>query len=325
MTKLSKTVLNIQNLTKIYNGNFCAVDNVSFHIKSAEVYGLLGVNGAGKTSVISCIMSLEPFTSGRISVFDYDIKKNPNEAKSCVGFVPQEVVNYGFFTMAEVLDFHLGFYGYNHKNSREYKNYILETLDLLEHKDKKVKALSGGMKRRMLIARALLHKPKLVLLDEPTAGVDIGLRQKVKDLVRQLRSEGVSILLTTHYLEEAEDLCDRIGVIHEGKIIQEGVPLDLIKELSFQEITLSFKENKKVKHDYLISEDNGQFKFSLPYNFNFPKLLKDIHVTLDEVSSLKVKEGTLEDVFSRLVSDKNLPDVDLRKSQNQQKKESSYA
>ena len=240
--------LEVSGLNKVYPNGFKAVKDVSFHIKPGEVYGLLGVNGAGKTSIISCIMTLESITSGGISIFQHDIQKQPTLAKSLVGFVPQELISYGFFTVDEILDFHTGFYGYSPRDVSEHKEFILKELDLWVHRKKRIKMLSGGMQRRMLVARALVHRPKLVLLDEPTAGVDIQLRQKVKSLVRQLSSEGVALLLTTHYLEEAEELCDRIGVIHQGVMRKEGSPQQLIQELTYQEVSFSLNSFRELRH-----------------------------------------------------------------------------
>lgn len=301
---MSHLPLEIKNLTKVYPNGFTAVKDISFSIKPGEVYGLLGMNGAGKTSIISCIMTLERMTKGQISILGHDIIQSPYDAKLSVGFVPQEVISYGFFSVDEILNFFMGFYGYKSAEHKDFKDYILETLDLMPHKNKNVKSLSGGMKRRMLIARALLHRPKLVLLDEPTAGVDIQLREKVKDLIRKLSSEGVAFLLTTHYLEEAQQLCNQIGVMHEGQMIKEGTPETLIKELSSQKISMKIPSRSDISHPYLENKHNDIYTFNLPYQSSLQNLLEDLNLNLPQISSLKVREGSLEDAFSGLVLNK---------------------
>ncbi|MFZ4405127.1 MAG: ABC transporter ATP-binding protein [Pseudobdellovibrionaceae bacterium] len=207
--------LQIKNLNKSY-GTTHAVQDVSFNIEPAEIFALLGPNGAGKTSTIACITTLEQPTSGQIQIFDFDLKTQTMQAKRMIGVVHQEVINSGFFDVEEILKFQSGYYGL--RNNHEQIQYLLHKLSLFEHRHKKVKQLSGGMKRRLMIAKALVHKPKLLILDEPTAGVDVELRESLWVFVKELQSQGISILLTTHYLEEAQRLCRRVGIINKGRL-----------------------------------------------------------------------------------------------------------
>jgi ABC-2 type transport system ATP-binding protein len=206
----------LENFQKSY-GQVQAVKGVTFDLRPGEIFGLLGPNGAGKTSIISCITTLEKPTGGVIKVFGHDVVKASRVSKSMVGCVPQEVINHGYFSVEEILHFHSGFFGLRNNHARIEE--LLKELRLSEHRHKKVKQLSGGMKRRLMIAKALVHSPKLLLLDEPTAGVDIELRDSLWAYVSKLRSEGTTILLTTHYLEEAERLCDRVAVINRGELL----------------------------------------------------------------------------------------------------------
>ncbi|NRA90934.1 MAG: ABC transporter ATP-binding protein, partial [Simkaniaceae bacterium] len=207
------TPLKIKNLTKSY-GKVVAVDDASFEIHPGEVFGLLGPNGAGKTTIISNIVTLQAFSKGVIEVFGIDIQKNPRLAKSHIGFVPQELIHHGFFSVEEILKYNASYFGI--PLDKDHLKYLLDKLHLYHHRKKLVNQLSGGMKRRLLIIKALMHKPKLLLLDEPTAGVDIELRASLWKFIQELKKDNLSILLTTHYLEEAERLCDRIGILNQG-------------------------------------------------------------------------------------------------------------
>lgn len=293
--------LEVLNLSKNY-GSLKAVDNVSFSIKKGEIFGLLGPNGAGKTTVISTIVSLEEPSSGEVQVFGQNIRASKH-SKYHLGFVPQEIINHGFFSVEEILQFHSGYYGV--KNNQSRIDYLLQKLGLTEHKDKKVKQLSGGMKRRLLIAKALVHRPKLLLLDEPTAGVDIELRESLWDFVTELRKEeGLSILLTTHYLEEAEQLCDRIGFISRGKLIKIGPTSELIEGHTNRFMSIVLKPETKVKceHQFFIKRLGDTLTFKLPYQYPVGELLASTSLKLEEIQDIKIQEGTLDDVFRQVVS-----------------------
>ncbi|MCB0357844.1 MAG: ABC transporter ATP-binding protein, partial [Bdellovibrionales bacterium] len=243
--------LQVIELVKNYK-NVEAVKNVSFQIQPGEIFGLLGPNGAGKTSIISCAVTLEQPTSGNIKIFGHDVQKEPKLAKYKMGIVPQELIHHGFFNTREILEIHSGYYGLI--NNRKRIDYLLQKLGLWEHREKKVRQLSGGMKRRLLVAKALVHQPKLLLLDEPTAGVDIELRESLWKFVRELQKEGVSVLLTTHYLEEAEELCDRVGILNSGKLIRVGETHQLIKELTHRRVSFNLRNSQlNLEHELCIS------------------------------------------------------------------------
>ncbi len=295
--------LEIDNLSKWY-GSLCAVDCVNFEIKEGEIFGLLGPNGAGKTSIISTITTLNAPTSGSVRVFGYDVVQSPKAAKYLTGCVPQELVNYGFFTVEELLGIQSAYFGL--WRNRTQIQFLLDKLGLWEHRNKKVKELSGGLKRRLLIAKALVHKPKLLLLDEPTAGVDIELRLSLWDFINELSDQGTSILLTTHYLEEAEQLCERIGVIHRGKLKLAGNTEEIIKRYTVREVTLTLKEEiAPLEHEYLIRQEAHQLHFKLPSRNSIGELMTTLPIDLTYVQDVKIREGKLEDAFQRIIGEEN--------------------
>lgn len=264
-----------------------AVKDASFFVKPGEIFGLLGPNGAGKTSIISTITTLEKPTSGQALVFGEDVVKKPNLTKLQIGVVPQEIVTQGFFSLVEILQFHSGYYGiWNNKARIE---FLLKRLSLWEHKEKQVKQLSGGMKRRMMIAKALVHSPKMILLDEPTAGVDIELRKSLWDFVLELKSEGTSILLTTHYLQEAEELCDRVGIINKGELKYVGETKKIIKDLTKRHVSIELMNKESVS-------------FEIPAGMGVGELLAQKDIKVSEIQDLKTREGTLEEAFLSLLN-----------------------
>ncbi|MCB9026789.1 MAG: ABC transporter ATP-binding protein [Bdellovibrionaceae bacterium] len=291
--------LKVQNLVKNYN-KVQAVKNVSFELQPGEIFGLLGPNGAGKTSIISCIVTLETPNEGLIEVFGHDVTQQAKAAKYKMGFVPQELIHHGFFSAEEILEIHSGYYCI--VNNRERIHYLLNELGLWEHKDKKVRQLSGGMKRRLLVAKALVHEPRLLLLDEPTAGVDIELRESLWKFVCELKKEGVSVLLTTHYLEEAEELCQRVGVLSHGRLIKLGETHDLITELTHRRVSFSLKNSlKKIHHELKTEELNNRHIFNIPYTKSIEELFNELSLGLGDVTDLKIQEGSLEDAFRYLL------------------------
>jgi ABC-2 type transport system ATP-binding protein len=233
----------IKNLKKTYvlpNGKTLhAVDDISLTIAPGQIHGLLGPNGAGKSTLIGMIAGTILPTSGNVAVFDRDIVTDSEHAKALIGIVPQEVTVEMAFTVEEVLYYFSGMYGVPASERRPRIDAILEDLQLTEKKHEKARSLSGGMKRRLMIAKAILHRPKLLILDEPTAGVDVALRQKIWELVRRLNAEGTTIIFTTHYLEEAEELCERITLIDHGKIVAEGSLKDLQQSFALNTIQFS--------------------------------------------------------------------------------------
>ena len=291
--------LKVTNLVKDYDQSgkpLRAVNGASFEVKPGEIFGLLGPNGAGKTSIISCIVTLEEPTAGKVEVFGHDVRTEPKITKSLLGFVPQELIHHGYFDVKEILEFHSGYFG--RRKNGELIDYLLQKLGLYEHRNKKVKQLSGGMKRRLLIAKALVHEPKMLLLDEPTAGVDIELRKSLWDFVFDLKKQGMSILLTTHYIQEAEELCDRVAILQKGEIKRVGPTQELIRELTKRQVQLVFtSEPAPISHPYLLSQNKNVLTFQVPSTMNLGSLLKELRFDATQLRDVQIREGSLEDVL----------------------------
>jgi ABC-2 type transport system ATP-binding protein len=219
--------LHIEDLTKRYATGVEALHCVSLDVEAGEFFGLLGPNGAGKSTLIHCTTGLAQPTSGTIQVFGHDAIGDYGEARQAVGLAPQELNLDWFLTVEETLDYHAGYFGMPKRERRERARELIETFSLTEKRNERTRTLSGGMKRRVILARALMHRPRLLILDEPTAGVDIELRLELWHYVQRINQEGTTILLTTHYLEEAEQLCDKIAFINEGQIIAQGSSAEL--------------------------------------------------------------------------------------------------
>ena len=219
--------LHIDNLQKRYPTGVEALRGVSIDIEPGAIYGLLGPNGAGKSTLIHCTTGLAQPTGGSIEVFGHDAIEHYAEARRAVGLAPQEPNLDWFLTAEETLDYHAGYFGMPKRERRERARELLETFSLTEKRDERTRTLSGGMKRRLILARAIMHRPRLLILDEPTAGVDVELRLELWHYVQKINQEGTTILLTTHYLEEAEQLCDRIAFIADGQIVAEGTSPEL--------------------------------------------------------------------------------------------------
>lgn len=317
--------LKITNLSVKY-GNFYAVKGLNLELRKGEIFGLLGPNGAGKTSTISTLVTLETPSEGEIEVLGVNVTQNPIQAKSHIGYVPQEVINHGYFSVNEILNFHSGYFGRRKNQVRI--DFLLHKLGLFEHRDKKVKQLSGGMKRRLLIAKALVHEPELVILDEPTAGVDIELRTSLWEFVKEIKDLGTTILLTTHYLEEAEALCDRIGVIHGGRILKVDSTQKLIEELTQRKVKIYFSQapSQGIQSPYLITPQGAQnlvspqstsrlsvsgksqeffLEFVLPYSKDLGEVLKSLGQDLNKVTDLRIEEGKLEEAFLNILHHEN--------------------
>lgn len=300
MTTEALSPLKIKNLSVRY-GDFYAVKSLNLSLKKGEIFGLLGPNGAGKTSTISTIVTLEHASEGEIWVLDAQVQKEPRRAKSLLGYVPQEIINHGYFSVNEILQFHSGYFGRLKNQARI--DYLLKKLDLWEHKHKRVKQLSGGMKRRLLIAKALVHEPPLVLLDEPTAGVDIELRASLWAFVKELKEQGTTILLTTHYLEEAEALCDRVGVIHQGELLKVEKTKDLIQNLTSRKITVTTStQMPKIVDEFLVSQTSTELCFILPSSFELGEVLKRLGEHISLVKDIHIEEGRLEDAFLNILN-----------------------
>ncbi|MCB1136572.1 MAG: ABC transporter ATP-binding protein [Chlamydiia bacterium] len=291
--------LKIQGLVKHY-GSLCAVNDVSFEVGPGEIFGLLGPNGAGKTSIISTIVTLEEPTEGQIWVFGEEVARNPRYTKMRTGFVPQEIIHHGFFTVEEVLAFHSGYYGL--LRNQERIDWVLSRLGLHEHRKKRVKQLSGGMKRRLMIAKALVHKPRLLLLDEPTAGVDVELRATLWSFVRELRDEGIAILLTTHYLEEAEQLCDRVGIIHKGRLLRTGETARLVQDSTQRKVAVHLRTpHAPLSHPYLVEQQDSRLVLMIPGKQAVGQVIAQLGIQLADIHDLEIKEGTLEEAFLKVI------------------------
>ena len=219
--------LKIESLRKTYSTGLLALDGVSLEVEAGRFFGLLGPNGAGKTTIINSVVSLARPDSGRVEVFGRDAYEEFREARRMIGVSPQEINLDKFLTVEETLLFHAGYYGVPKQKAKEKADDLLERFALTEKRKQRVNVLSGGMKRRVLFARALMHDPRILFLDEPTAGVDVELRYKLWGYIRELNREGLTILLTTHYLEEAEALCEEIALINGGKIAAQGTSAEL--------------------------------------------------------------------------------------------------
>lgn len=285
--------LEVKNLKKTYvdakdaSRTVHALKGISFDINEGEIFGLLGPNGAGKTTLISTITTLEKPTSGELNVFGLDVVKNARTIKQNVGVVHQEVINTGYFDVTEILEFQSGYYGILNNGDRI--QFLLDRLALKPHAHKKVKQLSGGMKRRLMIAKALVHSPKLLLLDEPTAGVDVELRESLWKFVAELQKSGMSILLTTHYLEEAENLCNRIAIINKGELNYCGSPKEVIAKYSTKKINIK-----------MTNGDTKEILSSAAESLNI--ILAQHKISIADVADIQMTEGKLEEAFTKVVN-----------------------
>ena len=295
-------VLEINNLVKNY-GSFCAVKDVSLKIQEGEVLGLLGPNGAGKSTLINSIVTLEDFQKGEIRICGNNLKEETRLCKSLTGYMPQEVIHHGYFKLEEVLRYHAGYYGY-FRNRESHIQDLMKKLSLWEHRNKKIIQLSGGMKRRLLFAKSLVHDPKLLLLDEPTTGVDIQLREDIWDFVRQLKKKNRAILLTTHYLEEAEKLCDRVILIHQGQLRRQNQTKRLIQEFTLRKVLIFLKDEYKVNHKYLKINTGKYLEFHIPFSVDMGQIMMECQLSWNQIQDIQVQEGSLEDVFKDMLGEK---------------------
>ncbi len=241
----SSIALKVENVNKIYdqkNKKTKALENISFEVKTGEIFGLLGPNGAGKSTFINILAGTVNKTNGNVNVWGFNLDKNPRQVRASLGIVPQEINVDPFFSPKKLLDIQAGLYGV--KNSERITDEILKLTNLSDKADAYARNLSGGMKRRLLVAKALVHQPPILILDEPTAGVDVDLRRKLLDSVRELNKQGVTIIYTTHYLKEASDLCDRIAIINKGKLVALNSTKELLRNNSdLEEVFLELVSN----------------------------------------------------------------------------------
>ncbi len=299
----------LQGVTKYYK-KFKAIEDISFEVQPGEFFGFLGPNGAGKTTTISVITGLANFQDGRVKIFGHDVKSEYREARALIGLAPQEFNFDPFLTVEQVLTFEGGYFGMAPRAAKARAGDLLAVFELTSKRREGYKRLSGGMKRRLLIARALMHSPKILILDEPTAGVDLELRYQLWDFLRKINREGVTIVLTTHYIEEAEKLCSRIGVIHQGKIAAMDSTDTLIRKMSGNQVELYLKtgipevpaEIKGVK--VYREEDGRRLRFEEKENA-VNEVLKALHQRGFEIEKIDVRRPRLEDAFLKLTGKKN--------------------
>jgi ABC-2 type transport system ATP-binding protein len=309
---MSENQIIINNLSKVYNNGFKALEKVNLNIKKGEIFAMLGPNGAGKTTLISIICGIVKPSSGKVTVDGYDIIDDYRETRSRIGLVPQELTLEQFETVFNNISYSRGLYG--KKNNPKHIEKILKDLSLWDKKDQRLRQLSGGMKRRVLIAKALSHEPSILFLDEPTAGVDVELRKDMWNVVEELRKSGVTIILTTHYIEEAEAIADRVGVINQGEIIVVEETKELLKKMGQKKLTVYLQEevfkipNNLTKYNLKIREDN----ISLDYTYNvqakqtgITNLLQDLKDEGLKLRDLKTEQNSLEKIFVSLVKDNN--------------------
>ncbi len=309
---MSNNQIIINNLSKVYDNGFNALNNINLNIKKGEILAMLGPNGAGKTTLISIICGIVKPTSGKITVDDFDTIDDYRETRSKIGMVPQELNLESFETVFDTVSFTRGLYGKSPKPKHIEK--ILKDLSLWDKKDQRLKQLSGGMKRRVLIAKALSHEPEILFLDEPTAGVDVELRRDMWMVVDVLRKTGVTIILTTHYIEEAEAIADRVAVINQGEIIVVEDKKELIKKMGHKKLNIELqKKITEIPKDLAkYNLEIGDEHMSLIYTYNLQgektgitDLLKDLKDTGLKLRDLKTEQSTLEKIFVNLVKENN--------------------
>jgi len=310
-----KLALKIRGLEKIYAASKGepakhALKAIDLSVERGKIFGLLGPNGAGKSTTINILAGLVRKTAGSAVVWGFDIDEQPRNAKASIGIVPQEIYFDAFFSPREMLDLQAGFYGIAPADRRT--DEILEAVSLLDKADSYTRHLSGGMKRRLLVARAMVHNPPILVLDEPTAGVDVELRQNLWSYVRKLNGLGVTIVLTTHYLEEAEELCDEIAIINHGEVVACDATANLLGQLDEKVITIRPVSQLTILPDQLTALGGclnaaGEIviRFS-PSCLSIGKILQKIQEAAIEIADLSTQESDLEDIFLQLTSTKEI-------------------
>lgn len=301
--------LQLKNLYKTFDNGFEAIKGINLNVKQGDFFALLGINGAGKSTTLGMISSLIPKTSGQIIINNLDLDKHFIQAKMSLGVVPQELNLASFESCKEILLNTAGFYGISRKKANARANWLLQKLGLEENKNSTVYQLSGGTKRRLMIARSLMHDPKLLMLDEPSAGVDIEIRQKIWTFLKEINKQGTTIILTTHYLEEAEQLCNEMAIIHQGKILEQSSIQDLLIHQKQQSYIFtsqnSLKKAPKLDnvHAHLIDE------FSFELTMHKGQSLNQIFTKLNEqhidIASISPKTNRLEALFMELIKNES--------------------
>ncbi len=304
-----KNILEIKDVNKIYRNSVKALDNIKLEIKEGEIFSLLGPNGAGKSTLINSICGIVNFNSGTIKINGYDNVKDYRKARQMTGIVPQELYLESFETVWKNVNYSRGLFG--KPKNHNYVENLLKILSLWDKKDSKIKELSGGMKRRVLIAKALSHEPKLLFLDEPTASIDVELRKDTWDIVRKLNKNGTTIVLTTHYIEEAEELSSRVAIINDGKIILIDETDKLVKKLGEKSIKIeleneiiSFNENIKNKYNLKVNQNILTFKYNIKEDkINLTEMFNEIENNGYQIKDLITEQSSLEEIFIKLIKE----------------------
>jgi ABC-2 type transport system ATP-binding protein len=309
---MNKIALSVENLTKIYSDNKSikspekALNDLSFNVKQGEIFGLLGPNGAGKTTFLSILAGTVVKTNGKVNVWGFDLDLNPRQVRASIGIVPQEINLDAFFSPRKLLELQAGLYGVPKKN--RITDTILKMVALEEQANSYSRSLSGGMKRRLLIAKAMVHQPPILVLDEPTAGVDVELRKNLWENVKVLNKEGVTIILTTHYLFEAQEMCDRIAIIDKGNLVALDTTQKLLDSIHTKKITFKTSQINNLKNLVLSgvqfsSKDNNTITAVYEKNsFEFDDIVDVLKKKNIKILDITTEDGDLEDVFVKLTN-----------------------
>ena len=306
-----QSVISISNLSKTYATGFQALKNVSLEIRKGEIFALLGPNGAGKTTLISIVCGIVNASEGSVSVAGYDIIRDYRKTRSMIGLVPQELTTDAFESVWGTVSFSRGIFG--KAADPQHVENVLKSLSLYDKKDSQIMTLSGGMKRRVLIAKALAHEPEILFLDEPTAGVDVELRKDMWEIVRGLRESGVTIILTTHYIEEAEQMADRVGVINNGELILVEEKTELMQKLGKKQLTLQLHNALESMPAGLedfrleLSDDGAELTYTYDTqskHTGITSLLKELNERGIQFRDLQTQQSSLEEIFVSLVRKK---------------------
>lgn len=305
--------LKISNLSKIYklkNNKFLkALSDITFEVRQGEIFGLLGPNGAGKSTLINILAGTVIKTEGNVNVWGFDLDLNPRQVRASLGVVPQEVNVDPFFTPKKLLDIQAGMYGVAKKD--RITDQILKLTNLDDKANAYMRSLSGGMRRRLLVAKAMVHQPPILILDEPTAGVDVDLRQKLLENIKELNQQGVTIILTTHYLQEAQDLCDRIAIINHGRIVALDKTENLLAEIHLKKVKFKIKNFKNIGEkldNHLAIEYSKNNEISIKYDktiINIENIILKIKEKGLEIEDIMTEDADLEDVFIKITNENN--------------------
>ena len=303
-----KNVLYVKNLNKIYSkkslNSVHALNNLNLEVKQGEIFGLLGPNGAGKSTFINILEGTTIKTSGEVNVWGFNLDKNPRQVRASIGIVPQEVNVDPFFSPRNLLELQAGLYGVKKKD--RITDTILKLVSLEEQANSYSRSLSGGMKRRLLVAKALVHQPPIIILDEPTAGVDVELRKNLWKNVKSLNKQGVTIILTTHYLNEAEEMCDRIGILNKGLLVALDSTKNLVKRIQTKIVTFLLDKKINLKNNFLesvkiISNENNELIISYEKStIQIEKIINFLQQQQIIIKDISTDDGNLEDVFVKL-------------------------